>query len=414
MQTKASVDSEDIICFNRFIYTFCFFNVHEEPDQPSRARARMLGFYIIVFIENSCLSLWWFFSRGNAILLFGADDPTDAELSRNETNTAMTLPSESDRIFPIPEATALIVAVHLLFFFGMLFMLLYYGLCHPKNDPSGCHCSTGKLSVSGSDEVQNTNSVLQSDMEPKMTSPNSCGKTDPTESTIAAEEVERRQALRNPQVYSEHKEVDASSNGPTTPMSHKNWSDIFNRGKRAEKLYTQQYSKEKLLDGQDKISHCTKTDEQHVGAEMIPMKSYSKEEAIFQSNDYHHRQSRLDKLSSVSKIGAVEPVLKSINACPPPDCDKKSAALCNEDASCGDKRSNINNSNLLEPGQSGYKVSALLPKKPLRRSYSASMSCLVEGKYGLSSDDKYTNRGFTALSYTLNVDEVLESMETNL
>lgn len=80
-----------------FIYVFTFFNIRDEPT-----RYKYLTFYIITFLENTILLFTWFFSWG---------------------------PSSSDLIL---FRVAGLVGDYVLFFIGILCMVMYYAYFHPS------------------------------------------------------------------------------------------------------------------------------------------------------------------------------------------------------------------------------------------------------------------------------------------
>lgn len=380
--------------------------MHEEKaGKPSRARYRMLLFYIIIFIENMILSIIWFFFRENPVVFFGSDDPTDSTQGRNESTSSTTLPLESDRIFPWQEAISLVIMVHVLFFIGMVFMLLYYSCCHPKKNTSTCNCCCRKQD-SDSDKAKGTSVASQSGPKDVVMTRNLHSTAEPIQSQATAEEIGANQVLHNPQENPENRNIDAATNQSGTTSPHRNWGDIFNRDKRAKKLYTRQYSKEKHQDNQDKTSQRVKTSRQNAGAETISVKYNSNQEVIIQNKGEQLGPSHKPTVKPISEASQGHNPLE-ITA----NCDKKSPSLHNNKASCDGNKSN--NSNLPD-SKYHFKSSASLPKKSRQRGYSASMSCLVEGEHGLSSDKKFRNRAFNSPSYTLNADEVLECMETNL
>jgi hypothetical protein len=95
-----------------FIYIFTFFNIRDEPT-----RYKYLTFYVICFLENTILLFTWFLSP------------------------SLSQPAE-DFVFRV----AGLVGDYVLFFLGIISMLLYYIYFHPSlsNAPLSCGVSLEK------------------------------------------------------------------------------------------------------------------------------------------------------------------------------------------------------------------------------------------------------------------------------
>lgn len=432
------------------IYIFCFFNVHEDKDgRNSRSRCRMLIFYLVVFAENSVLSILWYFFRpgGDTRLLSWTELISSGILSSSnkpELTTPSLIPMKNASVIPTGYAMLLLLAVHMFYIMGLSFMLIYYTALHPRKRKQRICCfaainnpseESGTMIVSAPDDrfsPQNGEySLVPHDERSSTPAGEVLMNTNDAPSSSRVDQGEKPigVALR------QRKKDSSLATGDNKSDSEVNWvvwsSTIFDRDERTRKLYNRQYSNEKIFDEQG-ISYPDEEPTDYSPRQTDRFKDVvtptcDKRNVISSPLTNAHAESihkTMDSNKCAQNSNApqvpsivIRPGSQTLKHNPAPRSATHQGFQSNTLISPRKNLHHPSPSSSLNPSPVKHAPSKKIPSSVENRDYSASMSCLMETKplsYA-ARKRKALGQGMSqASSFMINKGEIVESMESSV